>query len=205
MKITGDIVVPAPVQTVWDGLNDTDTLAAAIPGCQSVVETGDNAFDVVAKIAVGPVKATFRAKIDITDIDPPSSYVLNFKSHGGVAGVADGKAMVSLIAEGDATRLLYDMDVHMGGKLAQIGARLIQSTAAKMSAQFFGRFSDYLTAGPKTKESLPTGSAKQIPAAVLSLSSTSEPGTRITIEMSSLTVGIIMFVIGAVVGYLAAT
>jgi len=74
VKITGDIVVPAPVQTVWDGLNDTDTLAAAIPGCQSVVETGDNAFDVVAKIAVGPVKATFRAKIDITDIDPPSSY-----------------------------------------------------------------------------------------------------------------------------------
>lgn len=202
MEIKGDTFIPASIQAVWDALNDPDALASAIPGCQSVSESGDNQYDVVAKVAVGPVKATFRAKIELTDVQPPNSYVLHFKSHGGVAGVANGSAQVNLTEEGDGTRLKYNTDVQMGGKLTQIGGRLIESTADKMSAQFFNQFSAYLNAEPETEESKQAKSSEQ---AVKTAVVESEPGMSINIKMSTLSVGILMFVVGCGLGYLLAS
>ncbi len=123
-------------------------LKACIPGCESIEPSGENEFDVVLTAKVGPVSARFKGKLRLTDINPPQSYNLAFEGQGGVAGFARGGAEVKLTPEGeDQTRLAYAVKAAVGGKLAQIGSRLIDGAARKLAEQFFNAFNKRVTAG----------------------------------------------------------
>ena len=140
MTMNGVIELPASREVVWDKLNDPDVLKACIPGCQSLERTTDNGFAAVAKLKIGPVSATFKGKVNLTDIDPPNGYRINGEGEGGVAGFAKGGASVALEAIPEGTRLTYDVEANIGGKLAQLGSRLINSVAKKLADQFFASF-----------------------------------------------------------------
>lgn len=141
MKMTGEVVFPADRQTVWAKLNDPEVLKASIPGCQSLERSGDNGFTATAKIKIGPVGATFKGAVSLSELDPPNSYRISGQGEGGVAGFAKGGALVRLSDAPDGgTILAYDVEANVGGKLAQLGARLIDGVAKKMADQFFGNF-----------------------------------------------------------------
>ena len=151
MEMTGERRIPAPRQVVWERLNDPETLKACIPGCESVEKTGDNEFTAKVTAKVGPVRAKFSGKVTLTDLDPPAGYTITGEGTGGVAGFAKGSAKVSLEEDGAETVLRYGVQAQVGGKLAQIGSRLIDATARKMAEEFFGRF-----AGVTSPEAAPT-------------------------------------------------
>ncbi len=140
MEMTGEFRIPAPRQQVWEGLNDPEMLKQAIPGCQTIEKASDTEFTAKVVAKVGPVKATFSGKVALTDLDPPQGYTISGEGTGGVAGFAKGSAKVSLDEDGDATLLKYEVQAHVGGKLAQIGSRLIDATSRKMAEEFFTRF-----------------------------------------------------------------
>jgi carbon monoxide dehydrogenase subunit G len=140
MEMTGEYRIPAPRQRVWEGLNDPEVLKSAIPGCQTIEKVSDTEFTAKVLAAVGPVKATFGGKVKLSDLEPPQSYTISGEGSGGVAGFAKGSAKVDLAEEGAETVLHYAVQAHVGGKLAQIGSRLIDSVARKMAQQFFERF-----------------------------------------------------------------
>lgn len=142
MEMSGEYKIPAPREEVWAALNDPDVLRKSIPGAESVVKTADDEFEAVAKAKVGPVSARFKGKVKLTDIDPPNGYTISGEGNGGAAGFAKGSAKVSLTdADGGGTLLSYSVTAQVGGKLAQIGQRFIDSTAARMSEEFFDNFS----------------------------------------------------------------
>ena len=148
MTMTGEVVLPADQQTVWEKLNDPEVLKACIPGCQALERTGDNGFQATAKIKVGPVSATFKGAVTLSDLDPPNGYTISGQGEGGVAGFAKGGAKVHLSpAEEGGTKLSYDVEANIGGKLAQLGARLIDGVAKKMADEFFKKFADAVKAG----------------------------------------------------------
>lgn len=140
MKMTGEVTLPAERQTVWEKLNDPEVLKACIPGCQSLERTGDNGFTATAKIRVGPVSATFKGAVTLSDLDPPNGYKISGQGEGGVAGFAKGGATVRLTDTDGGTLLSYDVEANIGGKLAQLGGRLIDGVAKKMADQFFATF-----------------------------------------------------------------
>jgi carbon monoxide dehydrogenase subunit G len=141
MDMTGEYRIPAPRSAVWDALNDPDVLKACIPGCESLERAGDEMVaTVVAKI--GPVKAKFAGKVRIENPDPPNGYSIVGEGQGGVAGFAKGGADVRLAEDGDGTILTYTAKAQVGGKLAQLGSRLIDGTAKMMAEQFFTAFSE---------------------------------------------------------------
>jgi carbon monoxide dehydrogenase subunit G len=140
MEMTGEFRIPAPRQRVWEGLNDPEILKSVIPGCQTLEKLSDTEFSGKMVAAIGPVKATFAGKVILSDLDPPQSYTISGEGSGGVAGFAKGSAKVNLAEDGAGTVLNYAVQAHVGGKLAQIGSRLIDSVARKMAEQFFGRF-----------------------------------------------------------------
>jgi carbon monoxide dehydrogenase subunit G len=140
MEMTGEFRIPAPRQRVWEGLNDPEILKSVIPGCQTLEKVSDTEFTGKMVAAIGPVKATFAGKVMLSDLDPPQSYTISGEGSGGVAGFAKGSAKVNLAEDGAGTVLNYAVQAHVGGKLAQIGSRLIDSVARKMAEQFFGRF-----------------------------------------------------------------
>lgn len=142
MKMTGEYVVPAPQQTVWDALNDPVILQQAVPGCESIERDGDNAFKGVVRAKVGPVSAKFSGKVNLTEMDPPNACLITGEGTGGAAGFAKGSARVRLAPEGEGTRLAYEVDASVGGKLAQIGQRFIDATAKKMADEFFAKFGE---------------------------------------------------------------
>jgi carbon monoxide dehydrogenase subunit G len=142
MDMTGERRIPAPRQTVWEALNDTTTLKASIPGCESLEKTGDNQMKAVAAVKLGPISARFNGAVTLSDINPPNSYTITGEGQGGVAGFAKGGAKVFLTDDGAATLLKYEVNAQVGGKLAQLGARLIDATAKQMAEQFFTKFSD---------------------------------------------------------------
>lgn len=144
MEVTGEQLIPASQQITWDALNDLDVLKACIPGCETIAASGENQFDVTLTAKVGPVSAKFKGKLTIADFNPPNSYTLAFEGQGGVAGFAKGNAEVQLTPEGDATRLKYLAKANVGGKLAQIGSRLIDGTAKKLADQFFTSFKKHV-------------------------------------------------------------
>ncbi|ODN72229.1 SRPBCC family protein [Methylobrevis pamukkalensis] len=140
MDMTGEYRIPASRDAVWAALNDPDTLKACIPGCESLERDGEALVAaVVAKI--GPVKAKFAGKVTFEDVDPPNGYTISGEGSGGVAGFAKGGAAVRLAEDGADTILTYTAKAQVGGKLAQLGSRLIDSTARKMADDFFGAFS----------------------------------------------------------------
>ncbi len=141
MDMTGEYRIPAPRQRVWEALNDPDTLKAAIPGCEELNKLSDNELEARVKAKVGPVSATFTGKVTLNDLNPPESYRIAGEGKGGAAGYAKGGAEVNLAEDGADTILRYTAKADVGGKLAQIGSRLIQGTAKKMADDFFGKFS----------------------------------------------------------------
>ncbi len=137
MKMSGEVVLPADRRTVWARLNDADTLKAAIPGCETLEKMADDEFQATVRAKVGPVNARFKGKVKLTDIDPPNGYTISGQGDGGVAGFAKGGAKVRLEDAPGGTKLAYDVDADVGGKLAQLGARLIDGVAKKMADDFF--------------------------------------------------------------------
>lgn len=141
MEMTGEYSLPADRMTVWQALNDPQVLEASIPGCESFEKVSDTEFKAVARVKVGPVKARFRGGVTLSDIDPPNSYRISGEGQGGVAGFAKGGAVVTLSdAEGGGTVLTYHVDAQVGGKIAQVGQRLINGVAKKTADQFFENF-----------------------------------------------------------------
>jgi carbon monoxide dehydrogenase subunit G len=141
MELTETHTLPVSQQRTWDALNDTEILRACIPGCESIDPDGENAYLVTLSAAVGPVKARFKGRMQLTDIDAPNTYTIVFEGQGGAAGFAKGNARVTLEPDGDAaTRLAYTASAQVGGKLAQIGSRLVDGAARKIAGEFFKRF-----------------------------------------------------------------
>ena len=143
MEMTSTRVVNAPPDKVWAALNDPTVLKDAIPGCESLERKTDTEWQVVVAAKVGPVAARFNGKIGLADLAPPTSYTMKFEGQGGAAGFANGEAKVSLAPSGaDATALSYTAKAQVGGKIAQLGSRLIDGAAAKMADEFFARFAE---------------------------------------------------------------
>lgn len=141
MQMNDSQRIPAPRDKVWAALNDPDVLKACIPGCQSLEVTGPNEMTATVVFKVGPVKATFSGKVTLSDLDPPNSYRISGEGSGGVAGFAKGGALVRLESESaEVTVLRYEVDAQIGGKLAQLGTRLIDSTSKKVAGEFFASF-----------------------------------------------------------------
>ena len=141
MMMTGEVQLPADRQAVWEKLNDPQVLKACIPGCESMDQTENGGFSAVVKLKVGPVSATFKGHVELQDLDPPNSYTIVGQGEGGIAGFAKGGAKVTL-SEGEAgtTVLRYDVEANVGGKIAQLGARLIDGVAKKNADTFFANF-----------------------------------------------------------------
>ncbi len=140
MTMTGEIELAAPRQKVWEKLNDPEVLKACIPGCEELERSDDQGFRAVARMKVGPVSARFRGKVTLSDLDPPNGYKISGEGEGGVAGFAKGGARVDLVEREGGTLLSYHVDAQIGGKLAQLGQRLINGTAKKMADEFFVNF-----------------------------------------------------------------
>jgi carbon monoxide dehydrogenase subunit G len=148
MEMNGSRTVPADVDTTWRALNDPDALKACIPGCESVERVSDNEYRLTMTARVGPVSARFTGRIVLADIVAPRSYTLSFEGQGGAAGFAKGEARVTLSANEPGTRIDYQVKSQVGGKLAQIGSRLVDGAAAKVADDFFARFVDRLGGAP---------------------------------------------------------
>ena len=144
MEMTGEQLIPLPQQRVWQALNDPEVLKACIPGCESIEKVADAEYKVAMTVSVGPVKARFSGKLLLSDLNPPNSYSLAFEGSGGAAGFGKGGAQVSLKSEGGGTRLSYKANASVGGKLAQVGSRLIDGVAKKMADDFFAKFNQTL-------------------------------------------------------------
>lgn len=155
MEMTGEYRIPAPRQKVWEALNDPEILMQCIPGCQELTKESDTEMTARVHAKVGPVSAKFTGKMHLTDINAPESYKIGGEGQGGVAGFAKGGAEVHLDEDGDGTILRYTATATVGGKLAQIGSRLIDSTAKKMANDFFGKFADVVGGPAETAEAAP--------------------------------------------------
>jgi uncharacterized protein len=143
MQMSDSQRIPASKEKVWAALNDPAILKQCIPGCEALEMSSPTEMTATVVFRVGPVKATFGGKVTLSDLDPPNSYRISGEGSGGVAGFAKGGASVRLEADGpDATVLHYDVDAQIGGKLAQLGSRLIDSTAKKLAGQFFASFGE---------------------------------------------------------------
>jgi len=142
MELEGSRVIAADRDTVWARLNDPETLKACIPGCEELTGTPEDGFEAVVKQKVGPVKATFKGAVRLENVNAPESYTIAGEGKGGVAGFAKGSADVSLVEVEEGTELSYKVDAQVGGKLAQLGSRIIGGFARKMADQFFERFQE---------------------------------------------------------------
>ncbi|MDX1737388.1 MAG: carbon monoxide dehydrogenase subunit G [Alphaproteobacteria bacterium] len=159
MEMSASQLISAPKEAVWDGLNNPDILKACIPGCKDLTPTDDNGFEATVQAKVGPVKATFKGAVTLSDIDAPNGYTISGEGKGGAAGFAKGDAKVRLESTDDGTILHYEVNAKVGGKLAQIGSRLIDSTAKKMAGDFFEKFAEQLT--PSTSNDSTAKSAEE--------------------------------------------
>jgi carbon monoxide dehydrogenase subunit G len=169
MRMTGEYRIEAPRETVWAALNDPEVLKRCIAGCEELEKASDTEFTATVKAKVGPVSAKFAGAVTLSDLDPPAGYTITGEGKAGAAGFAKGGAKVALTEDDGATVLTYDVEARIGGKLAQIGSRLVDSTAKKFADDFFGRFAEELAgpaepeapgeAAPETGEAPPTGAA----------------------------------------------
>lgn len=138
MDLSGSQRIDAPRDVVWQALNDAQMLKACIPGCQELVQSSPTDFKAKVVLKIGPVKATFAGAVTLSELDPPNGYRINGEGQGGVAGFAKGGAKVWLVEDGEGTILNYEAQANVGGKIAQLGARLIDSTSKKLAGEFFG-------------------------------------------------------------------
>jgi carbon monoxide dehydrogenase subunit G len=144
MDMTGEYTIAASRETVWQALNDPAVLKACIPGCEELEKDGDDSFKAKVKVKIGPVRARFSGAVTLSDQVPPESYVISGQGTGGPAGFAKGRADVRLAEDGENTVLAYDVKAEIGGKLAQVGSRLVNSSAKKIADEFFGNFQTHL-------------------------------------------------------------
>jgi carbon monoxide dehydrogenase subunit G len=140
MTMSGEVELAAPQAEVWAKLNDPEVLKVCIPGCETLEKLSDVEFQAVATNKIGPVKARFKGKVRLSDLDPPNSYRISGEGDGGVAGFAKGGAKVALAPKDGGTLLTYDVEAQIGGKLAQLGQRLINGAAKKLADDFFKKF-----------------------------------------------------------------
>jgi hypothetical protein len=140
MTMAGEQLLAAPRETVWAKLNDMEVLKACIPGCETLDKLSDTEFQAVATNKIGPVKARFKGKVRLTDLDPPNGYKISGEGDGGIAGFAKGGAVVVLTPKDGGTLLSYTVEAQIGGKLAQLGQRLINGVAKKLADDFFAKF-----------------------------------------------------------------
>jgi uncharacterized protein len=140
MTMSGECQLPATQQVVWEKLNDPAVLKACIPGCEELNKTSDTSFQAVATIKIGPVKARFKGSVTLSELDPPNGYKISGQGEGGVAGFAKGGATVKLAPKDGGTLLSYNVEAQIGGKLAQLGQRLINGAAKKVAGDFFQAF-----------------------------------------------------------------
>ncbi|TWG94867.1 hypothetical protein L598_003200000020 [Mesorhizobium sp. J18] len=143
MIIEGEERIEAPVEKVWLALNDPDVLKTCIPGCESLEKKSDTEFEATVSLKIGPIKAKFNGAVELKNLNPPHSYTIAGEGKGGVAGFAKGSAEVTLAEDGpDTTILIYKASADVGGKMAQLGSRLIQSSSKKLAGQFFSDFNE---------------------------------------------------------------
>jgi carbon monoxide dehydrogenase subunit G len=147
MTMNGEVQLAANREVVWAKLNDPEVLKSCIPGCEMLQMNSDNEFQAIATVKVGPVKARWKGKVRLTDLDPPNSYRISGEGEGGVAGFAKGGALVSLADKEGGTLLTYNVEAQIGGKLAQLGQRLINSAAKKTADDFFKKFGEAVAGG----------------------------------------------------------
>jgi uncharacterized protein len=182
MELSGERLIPASVEATWAALNDPQILKASIAGCESLERVGDDGFVAVVAMKIGPVSARFKGTLKLTNVNPPTSYTINFDGQGGVAGFGKGSADVALTAVDQAsTKLAYQARATVGGKMAQIGSRLIDATAAKITDDFFKAFEAQLqalvpagarapvVAVPAAREPVPAGALGWVLAAIVAL------------------------------------
>ena len=162
MQMTGQYRIEAPRETVWDALNDVEVLRRCIPGVEEIEKTSDTSFSAKVRAKVGPVSAKFAGNVTLSDLDPPNGYKISGEGKGGAAGFAKGGAKVHLEDDGAATLLSYDVDAQVGGKLAQIGSRLIDGAAKKMADDFFARFAE--TVGAPAEAEAPAAAPAAAPS-----------------------------------------
>ena len=171
MKLSGEHLIPASQQTVWEALNDADMLRACLPGCETLEKVSDTEMTAKITTKIGPVKATFTGDVTLSDLGPPNGYKLSGEGQGGAAGFASGSASVNLSEQDGGTLLRYEVEARVGGKLAQIGSRLIDSVTKKLAAQFFTSLVEKLSpddatdAEPQSAESTESAPATATPAA----------------------------------------
>jgi carbon monoxide dehydrogenase subunit G len=159
MEMTGEQLIPLSQQRVWEALNDPEVLKLCIPGCESIEKVSDTEYKVAMTAAVGPVKARFTGKLLLADLNPPHSYSLSFEGSGGAAGFGKGGAQVTLTPEGPGTKLSYGAKATVGGKLAQVGSRLIDGVSKKMADDFFTKFNATVAPAP----AVPAAPARRAP------------------------------------------
>jgi uncharacterized protein len=140
MTMNGEYQLPVPQETVWEKLNDAATLKACIPGCEQLDKLSDTEMQAVATVKIGPVKAKFKGKVTLSDLDPPNGYKISGQGDGGIAGFASGGATVKLEPKDGGTLLTYAVEAQIGGKLAQLGQRLVNGAAKKLADDFFQKF-----------------------------------------------------------------
>ncbi len=203
MEMTGRQSIAASRERVWDALTDPEMLRAAIPGCESFESTGENQYAARITNRIGPVKAGFDFSIELSDLDPPNRYVIHGKGQGGAAGFANGSARVVLEADGEGTVLEYQLSASIGGKLAQLGGRLIDGVASKLAEQFFARLGEAMEAPPQTEpEPEPAAAADNDTAADAEMTDRAGPAgwpaSRILIRLATI------LLIAAILAYLLA-
>jgi len=182
MDMTGDYRIAAPRWKVWEALNDPQVLRACIPGCETVDKISDTEFTARVTARVGPVSAKFSGKVTLTDLDPPNGYRISGEGQGAAAGFAKGGATVRLADDGDGTLLTYKVEAQVGGKLAQIGSRLIEGSARKMADDFFGRLAAAVTQGPAPASPAPAEALVDPQGAAL-MAAAGTPSAQIAAEM----------------------
>jgi uncharacterized protein len=168
MDMTGEYRIPAPREQVWAALNDPETLKASLPGCQSLEKLSDREFVATVVAKVGPVQAKFNGNVTLSNLNPPESYTISGEGKGGAAGFAKGGADVRLLEDGEITVLTYTAKADVGGKLAQLGSRLIDGTAKKMADDFFNNFSRQVTGPEPAAAPAPAAALEEVPEAASS-------------------------------------
>lgn len=193
MEFTGRYMIPAATEAVWTALNNPDVLKVCIPGCESLEKRNPTHFVASVRLKIGPMSATFKGNVQLTELDPPIRCVLKGEGQGGVAGFAKGQAEVLLNSEGDGTALAYSAKATVGGKLAQVGQRLIDGAVRQIADDFFARFAAEFTA-METAETLGEETTPETPPSVLQDPS-DEPGGREGLAPEIWVVGLVAIIV----------
>lgn len=185
MEIKGEYKIAAPRDKVFAALNDPAVLQACIPGCESLDKVSDTEMKAKVRLRIGPVSASFTGKVTLSDIDPPNGYKITGEGQGGAAGFAKGGAVVALADDAGATTLTYNVDAQVGGKIAQVGARLIDGTAKKLADEFFGKFAATVSTPPPAEEPTPMASAEAVAPAASAAAPAAAPSPAAAAPTSS--------------------